>query len=162
MKAFATSVCLFFLTAVICASARAQTADPSSAAQPQTAQLEALTKKIDEQNMKIDALSQQLLKIEQQLNKPGVIIGESTPSPAASPGATTDSARASANSHTVAPRETLTSIAKMHKVGVEELQKYNHIEDARKLQPGQVIQIPVSGATAAPSASPTASPSPNE
>lgn len=68
-----------------------------------------------------------------------------------------DPARANANSHTVARGETLTSIAKMHKVGVEELQKFNHIENDRKLQIGQIIQIPVSGA-AAPATSPTPSP----
>ena len=33
------------------------------------AQLETLTKKIDEQNMKIDALSQQILKLEQQISR---------------------------------------------------------------------------------------------
>jgi hypothetical protein len=61
----------------------------SGAAQGQTfaggdkanAQLEVLTKKIDEQNMKIDALSQQILKLEQQIaaRPPGVVIGEPTP-----------------------------------------------------------------------------------
>lgn len=157
MNAFATHVCLFLIATSLCVPARAQTAEDLGAAQTQTAQLEALTKKIDEQNAKIDALSQQLLKIEQQLNKPGVPIGETTPTVAP-----LDPSRVNANSHTVAPRETLTSIAKMHKVGVEELQKYNHIENDRKLQIGQVIQIPVSGATAAPSASPTPSPAPNE
>src|ERR1043166_10345476 len=46
--------------------------------------LEALSKKIDEQNAKIDTLSQQILKLEQEISKntrPGVMIGE-TPSPA--------------------------------------------------------------------------------
>jgi LysM repeat protein len=154
MKAFATHVCLFCLAAATCATARAQTPTPGS----ETMQLELLTKKIDEQNAKIDALSQHLLKIELQLSKPGVMIGESSPAPSAPPTPTIDPARANASSHTVARGETLTSIAKMHKVGVEELQKFNHIENDRKLQIGQVIQIPASGAAVSPSPSPTPSP----
>jgi len=121
--------------------------------------LEALSKKIDEQNAKIDTLSQQILKLEQQVSRstrPGVIIGE-TPSPSA---ATSNATAAEApkpvpqsgNSHVVAKGETLTSIAKMHKVTVEELQKFNHIENDRKLQIGQTIMIPPSASS--PSASP--------
>jgi LysM repeat protein len=122
--------------------------------------LEALSKKIDEQNAKIDTLSQQILKLEQQIAKmrPGVIIGE-TPSPAPASSATTEAPKPTAqsgNSHVVAKGETLTSIAKMHKVTVEELQKFNHIENDRKLQIGQTIMIPP--AASSPGASPTASP----
>jgi len=40
----------------------------------------------------------------------------------------------------------------MHKVTVEELQKFNHIENDRKLQIGQTIMIPPSAT--APSATP--------
>jgi LysM repeat protein len=154
MKAFATHVCLFCLAAATYATAHAKTPTPGS----ETMQLELLAKKIDEQNAKIDALSQHLLKIELQLSKPGVMIGESSPAPSAPPAPTIDPARANASSHTVARGETLTSIAKMHKVGVEELQKFNHIENDRKLQIGQVIQIPASGAAVSPSPSPTPSP----
>src|SRR2546423_8777199 len=124
--------------------------------------LEALSKKIDDQNVKIDTLSQQILKLEQQLSKsrPGVMIGE-TPSPSPVTSATAAEAskpaptQQSGNSHVVAKGETLTSIAKMHKVTVEELQKFNHIENDRKLQIGQTIMIPASAS------SPGASPSPN-
>ena len=122
--------------------------------------LEALSKKIDEQNAKIDTLSQQILKLEQQLSKntrPGVMIGETpSPSPAASNSAAAEAPKPpqqSGNSHVVAKGETLTSIAKMHKVTVEELQKFNHIENDRKLQIGQTIMIPPAAST-----SPTASP----
>jgi LysM repeat protein len=125
--------------------------------------LEALNKKVDEQNAKIDTLSQQILKLEQQLsknNRPGVIIGETpSPSPAPSQPTTTTAttevvkpAPQSGNSHVVAKGETLTSIAKMHRVTVEELQKFNHIENDRKLQIGQTIMIPP--AASSPSASP--------
>ena len=60
----------------------------------------------------------------------------------------------------VAKGETLTSIAKTHKVGVTELQKFNHIENDRALQIGQTIMIPTpTGSSPAPSLSPA---SPNE
>jgi LysM repeat protein len=55
--------------------------------------------------------------------------------------------------HTVTRGETLTSIAKMYKVSVDELQKANNIEDGRKLQAGQTIVIPGS-LSPAPSTSP--------
>src|SRR5437868_6957170 len=61
----------------------------------QTAQLQELTKKIDEQNAKIDMLSQQILKLQLQLSnqRPGVMIGEgsastSTSTPAAAESST--------------------------------------------------------------------------
>ena len=143
------------LTAISCATvifavcaAAAQTPAPEAAKAIDATQLEALTKKIDEQNTKIDALSQEILKLEQQVShiRPGVMIGEATssapnPAPAAA-GALPHIA--AGNAHTVARGETLTSIAKMYKVTVDELQKANHIEDGRKLQAGQTISIPTS------------------
>src|SRR5438477_9990027 len=123
-------------------------------------QIEALTKKIDEINTKIDALSQQVLKIEQQTSHPGVMIGEATPSgPPAAGGAGSAVAPSNSNTHVVAKGETLTAIAKQHKISVEDLQKFNHIEDGRKLQAGQTILIPAP--SAAPSGSASASPSPS-
>lgn len=118
-----------------------------------SAQLEALTKKIDEQNTKIDALSQQILKLEQQLSsvRPGIMIGESTPPPSSNMTAAPGSAAPAGNAHVVAKGETLTSIAKAHKVGVQDLQKFNHIENDRALQIGQTIMIPSSGSTPSPS-----------
>jgi LysM repeat protein len=142
------------LTAIFCAililafrAASAQTPAPESPKPADAAQFEALAKKIDEQNVKIDALSQEILKLEQQISqiRPGVMIGESTPVPtgAGAPAASL-SHPAAGNMHTVARGETLTSIAKMYKVTVDELQKANHIEDGRKLQAGQTISIPTS------------------
>src|ERR1043165_611651 len=135
------------------ASAFAQTPTPESTKSADAAQIEALAKKIDEQNAKIDALSQEILKLEQQIAhiRPGVMIGERTPS-ATSPAAAAPLHPTSGNTHIVARGETLTSIAKMYKVSVEELQNANHIEDGRKLQAGQPLIIPV--------ASPAASSSP--
>ena len=142
------------LAAVFCAAlvsalstAFSQTPAPEAAKAADTAQIEMLAKKIDEQNAKIDALSQEILKLEQQVShiRPGVMIGESTPSlgTSASPAAPTFHP-AGGNSHIVARGETLTSIAKMYKVTVDELQTANHIEDGRKLQAGQTIMIPTS------------------
>ena len=118
-------------------TASAQTPEPEPTKSADAAQLEALAKKIDE-----------ILKLEQQVShiRPGIMIGESTPSsanaaaPVASP-----SYPPGANTHIVARGETLTAIAKTYKVSVDELQKANHIEDGRKLQAGQTITIPMSG-----------------
>jgi LysM repeat protein len=124
---------------------------------PAPSQIDALTKKVDEINSKLDALSQQILKMEQQMSRPGVMVGEATPaasSSAAPAAALVDPAHSGGSSHVVTRGETLTSIAKQYKVGVEELQKFNHIEDGRKLQAGQTIMIP-------PAAVPSASPSPS-
>jgi LysM repeat protein len=65
-------------------------------------------------------------------------------------------AAADGSTHVVARGETLTSIAKMHKVGIDELQKFNHIENDRKLQIGQTLVIPGAHASA-PSPSPSQS-----
>jgi LysM repeat protein len=116
----------------------------------QTAQLQELTKKIEEQNAKIDMLSQQILKLQQQIGtqRPGVMIGESAPSTSSETSATStstpSSAESSAKSHIVARGETLTSIAKMHNVSVGDLQKFNHIDNPLKLQAGQTLLIPPS------------------
>ncbi len=137
-------------------TAVAQTPSPEPSKSVDVPQLEALAKKIDEQNAKIDALSQEILKLEQQIAhiRPGVMVGENTPSPA-TPIAPTESVSRPINgsTHTVARGETLTSIAKMYKVTIDELQKANNIEDGRKLQAGQTIVIP-SPPPPAPSASP--------
>jgi LysM repeat protein len=149
-----------FWAIISCAlcSAFAQSPAPDGTKPADTAQLEALAKKIDEQNAKIDALSQEILKLEQQLLhvRPGVMIGEGAPAAAsaAAPAVSTAHPAISGNTHTVARGETLTSIAKMYKVTVDELQQANHIEDGRKLQAGQTIMIPTPSPAAAGSASP--------
>jgi LysM repeat protein len=124
--------------------------------------LEAISRKLEEQSRKIDLLSQEILKLEQQLanSRPGVMIGEGAPnySPTATPAAADSAHPGNGTSHLVARGETLTSIAKMYNVSVIELQKFNHIENDRKLQIGQTLAIPGQGASS--SASPTASPSP--
>jgi LysM repeat protein len=162
MKLLGLSLVALFLGSNLFAQTFGTTPAMSS---PDSAQLQTLIKKLDEQNVKIDMLSQQILKLEQQIanTRPGVMVGESTPSPmttapAASSAAVTASVQPTngGSTHSVARGETLTSIAKMHGVTVSDLQKYNHIENPLKLQAGQTIMIP---ASPAPSASPSASPS---
>src|SRR5207249_8681751 len=123
MKLVAT-FCATFLFGLL-RTGFAQTPAPKADKSDDATQLEALVKKIDEQNAKIDALSQELLKLEQQIAhiRPGVMVGENTPSPA-TPAAPAESAShpMNGNTHTVARGETLTSIAKMYKVSVDELQ----------------------------------------
>lgn len=155
MKLAATFFATLFSSFALLSTASAQTPSPEFPKPSEVPQLEALAKKIDEQNAKIDALSQEILKLEQQISHihPGVTIGESTPSPenAAAPAMSPSHPAAAGNTHIVARGETLTSIAKMYKVTVDELQQANHIEDGRKLQAGQTITIPTS-------ATPTATP----
>jgi LysM repeat protein len=151
--------CAAFVFGLLC-TASAQTPEPKSRKSDDAAQLEALAKKIDEQNAKIDALSQEILKLEQQIAhiRPGVMIGESTPSgtsPAAAAGAGSPPHPVGGNTHIVSRGETLTSIAKMYKVTVDELQNANRIEDGRKLQAGQTIIIPGASPAATSSPSPT-------
>jgi LysM repeat protein len=148
--------CVFLL--LFLAGALAQMPESS----PATASLDAVNRKLDEINTKIDALSQQLLKMEQQGSKPGVMIGEATPAPTATPVLAASAAAvspASGNTHVVARGETLTSIAKQNKVSVEDLQKFNHIEDGRKLQAGQTIMIPAPSVSPGANVSPSPSPS---
>ena len=137
-------------------SVSAQTSAPTAAKSPEMVQLETLAKKIDEQNAKIDALSQQILKLQQEISdkRPGIIIGENAPAATPTTAAESTSSPATGNTHTVARGETLTSIAKMYKVTVDELQKVNHIEDGRRLQAGQTIVIPTAATPTAPPSSP--------
>ena len=158
---FGPVLAAFVFVALASSNSFAQTlgATPKAAATQtaanQTAQLQKLTKKIDEQNAKIDMLSQQILKLQLQLSnqRPGVMIGEGAPStstststtPTSTPAPGDPSAKASdGNSHVVARGETLTSIAKMHNVSVSDLQKLNHIDNPLKLQAGQTLLIPPS------------------
>jgi LysM repeat protein len=151
MKILATVILAIFVSAI----SWAQTPNDKSSA----AQLEAISKKLDEQNAKIDALSQQILKLQEQVSKPGVMIGEASPTPSTSSASLPETAHAPGTTHTVTRGETLTSIAKQYKVGVDELQRFNHIEDGRKLQAGQTIMIPTAGAASpAPSAEPSLAP----
>ena len=154
MKLLLFGALAFLLGEFMPVPAMAQTVSRNPAESVTAAQLQALTRKIDEQNAKIDTLSQQLLKLQQQISnmRPGVMIGEATPAAAAPrPPVETAERASAANTHTVARGETLTSIAKMHNVTVSELEKVNHIENDRKLQIGQTLILPSSATSSSPS-----------
>src|ERR1041385_3916178 len=123
MKSLAADLWLPTFGSLILATSgvTAQTMAPTpNQAVSQTAQLQELTKKIDEQNAKIDMLSQQILKLQVEVgeHRPGVMIGEgtatsSTSSATSSVTTATAGSEASAkngngNSHVVARGETLT------------------------------------------------------
>jgi LysM repeat protein len=149
MNLFGLGSLAILLSVVTGSTLPAQTFAPTPAMTPADSnQLQTLIRKLDEQNAKIDALSQQILKLEQQISntRPGVMVGEATPvsTPTTAPASAGASGTAAAapgggNTHTVARGETLTSIAKMYGVSVTDLQKFNHIENDRKLQIGQTI-----------------------
>ena len=151
MKLLAMCVAAALLQFSFAQSIYAQSPAPPPGKSPELTQLEALAKKIDEQNAKIDTLSQQILKLQQEMaeKRPGVIIGESTPASTPSAAADTATPAAGGASHTVARGETLTSIAKMYHVTVDELQRANHIDNPLKLQAGQTIIVPTSAASTA-------------
>jgi LysM repeat protein len=141
---FAASMFVLFANPAVVGQTMAPTPNQSVS---QTAQLQELTKKIDEQSAKIDMLSQQILKLQLEIgnHRPGVMIGEGAPSTSTSTSTPEPAAKAgNGNSHVVARGETLTSIAKMYNVSVSELQKYNHIDNPLKLQAGQSLLIPPS------------------
>lgn len=143
---------VFSLVALLLDSASvvAQTS-PSPSTTPTFPEI-SLTRKIDELNAKIDILSQEILKLEQQIShaRPGIMIGQpegASATPAAS--ATPMPRSPGGTAHTVERGETLTSIGKLYGVGPSELQRYNHIEDPLKLRAGQTIMIPASPTPAA-------------
>jgi LysM repeat protein len=155
MIRFRSTLALLFLSGFLAINSQAQA--PASATENSEApELLSLSKKIDQQNAKIDLLSQQILRLQQEIERPKAISAGSLAQGAAE--TSSPAPAAGGSTHVVARGETLTSIAKMHKVGIEELQKFNHIENDRKLQIGQTLVIP---GTPAPSTSPSAS-APNE
>src|ERR1051326_6130542 len=102
MKALA--LCAIFLLPV--AAAFAQSPQPSST----PGDMITLERKIDELNTKIDALSQHILKLEQQTSRPGTVIGETTPSavPTVAPvqSVVTHTSTSNGTTHVVARGET--------------------------------------------------------
>lgn len=151
MKSRAATVLAITLLAGFATShSFAQTMAPTpNQAVSQAAQLQELTKKIEEQNAKIDMLSQEILKLQLEItnHRPGVMIGEGAPASSTStstPAEEPSAKSGNGNTHIVARGETLTSIAKMHGVSVSELQKYNHIDNPLKLLAGQTLLIPPS------------------
>jgi LysM repeat protein len=139
----------------------------------QTVELESLKAEIKTQGEKIDRLTQEVATLSEMLKqKPTPGAAKAEPVPTATPAAANPAAanpaaanpaatvtgvenpspadNANTKTHTVAKGETLTQISKQYGVSVEEIEELNKIGDAKKLQAGQTIKIPVS-ATATPS-----------
>ena len=151
MKLLVCSLATLLLGSATVAAQTSASPSPQTSS-PELLQVQTLTKKIDEQNAKIDILSQQILKLEQQISheRPGIMIGQpesasATPAASAAPMPRPTGGAA----HTVERGETLTSIGKLYGVSPSELQRYNHIEDPLKLRAGQTIMIPASPTPAA-------------
>jgi len=131
----------------------------------QVTELQKLREEITAQAEKIDKLTQELATLTEALKQkaaPPVARAEpvSTPTPPpATPEPTTagiDKPAADSSNiktHVVAKGETLTQISKQYGVSVEDIEQLNKIGDAKKLQAGQTIKIPVS-AQASPSPAP--------
>jgi LysM repeat protein len=135
----------------------AQEPPPPPASTPED--IRAMRQMIEQQTLKIEALTQQVSKLSQQLE---TAHGSTpTPSPTSTPIAVhsepaaktevkpaTEAPRAEpvatpGTTHMVARGETLTSIAKHYKTSVADLLKANKIEDDRKLQIGQILIVPI-------------------
>ena len=158
MIRYRSTLAILVLSSFLAVQSDAQSSSQAAETSSEAAELLSLSKKIDEQNTKIDLLSQQILRLQQQIEHPkATALGSPLP---AAPEGSVPTAVAIGSTHVVARGETLTSIAKMHKVGIDELQKFNHIENDRKLQIGQTLVIP-GAQNAAPSPAPSAS-TPNE
>ncbi|MEO8440189.1 MAG: LysM peptidoglycan-binding domain-containing protein [Spartobacteria bacterium] len=156
MIRFRHTLALFLCSSLLGVAAQGQQPTPAITS-TEASELLSLSRKIDQQNTKIDLLSQQILKLQQEIEHSRPLGGDHSV-PAAT--AVSSPLPANANTHVVERGETLTSIARQHKVTIDELQKLNHIEDATKLRAGQTLVIP--GATpAAASPSPSTS-APNE
>ncbi|MEI8342661.1 MAG: LysM peptidoglycan-binding domain-containing protein [Verrucomicrobiota bacterium] len=134
----------------------AQDASPSPASTPED--IRAMRQMIEQQTLKIEALSQQVTKLNQQLESahgvapapapistPAVVHTETAVKAEVKPAAEPPRAEpvgTPGTTHMVARGETLTSIAKHYKTSVADLLKANKIEDDRKLQIGQLLIIP--------------------
>lgn len=135
----------------------------SAADSPLTQEVHELRRDVQMQAKKIEALSEQILRLTQLAEaakaapapaptaaptpavsvivKPAVV-PTPAPAPPAEPEVPKAEAVPPAVKHTVEKGETLTSIAKHYNITLPELQKRNKITNDRKLQIGQTLLIP--------------------
>jgi LysM repeat protein len=161
------------LASTVLAQEKESSASPSSkkeaaatAASTKT-EIESLRAEIKAQESKIDKLAQEIAELSETVKKerPAASVA-ATPAP--SPSATEPPSTAGVEkpapadasgtkTHVVARGETLSQISKQYGVPVDQIQQFNKIGDAKKLQAGQTIKIP-GNQSASPSAAPGASP----
>jgi LysM repeat protein len=159
-------VTLIPFSSVLAQGAAESTKSEALALKAQTVELESLKAEIKAQSEKIDHLTQEVSALSEALKQKsaaGAPKAEpvATPTPAAANPATTTAGvdnpspadSANIKTHIVAKGETLTQISKQYGVSVEEIEQLNKIGDAKKLQAGQTIRIPV-GQTATPTPAP--------
>jgi LysM repeat protein len=117
-------------------------------------ELQKLREEITAQADKIDKLAQEIATLTEALRPKAAPARAEPASTATLPAPTPEPATAgvekpvadSANikTHVVAKGETLTQISKQFGVSVEDIEQLNKIGDAKKLQAGQTIKIPIS------------------
>jgi LysM repeat protein len=133
-----SAICAAFaasLAAASCAQDAAPGDDP-------IVELRALRHTIEFQSQQISALTEQVARLTARLEgrtAPAAPVEAAAPEEPAAPAETPTP---SGPSHTVGKGETLTSIAKRYNITVGDLLNANKIRDARKIQIGQVLQIP--------------------
>jgi LysM repeat protein len=117
-------------------------------------ELEAIKVELKAQQDKLDQLAQEIAKLSEIIAEkstnptpPKAVAVSPTPTPPPTVGVENPSPAdpTGTRSHVVAKGETLTQIAKQYGVTVDEIEKANNIQDAKKLQIGQTIKIPPSG-----------------
>ena len=148
---------------------------PTEEATPDVA---ALNQKLDRQSQQLEALAREVSRLSSLIESRGEV-GTDLPAPRPAPAATPPAPHPSVAPappvppieappgsaiHVVAKGENLTMIARKYGTTIEEIQKTNKIEDDRKLQIGQNLIVPtkptVPGTGAAPSSTPSVSPTP--
>ncbi len=142
---------------------------------PLTQEVRELRRDVQMQAKKIEALSEQILRLTQLMEERGRVTSITPPAPAVPAPAptvqTTETAKPKAEAeipkaeavspglqHTVAKGETLTSIAKQYNIPLNELQKLNTITNDRKLQIGQTLNVPAPATPAPETPSQSAAP----
>jgi LysM repeat protein len=117
-------------------------------------ELEAIKVELKAQQDKLDQLAQEIAKLSELIAEksasatpPKAVAVSPTPTSPPTVGVENPSPSdpTGTRSHVVAKGETLTQIAKQYGVTVDEIEKANNIQDAKKLQIGQTIKIPPSG-----------------
>jgi LysM repeat protein len=120
-------------------------------------ELAALRAAVEKQGRQIEMLTAQVARLTAAIeNKNSNAPTEASATPSAAPASSpadpprAEPAQPGMITHTVAKGETLTSIARQHKVQIADLLKANKIEDDRKLQIGQTLFIPAPQASPSP------------
>ena len=124
-------------------------------------QLIALREAVIQQTRQIDALTAEIERL-------GIALGQRRPTAAATPAETpivntagvtgtvvpvpvaTPTPDSGVIQHTVVKGDNLTNLSKKYGTTVEAIQKLNKVTDARKMQVGQILAIPVPTPTASP------------